>query len=271
MKLELVQLAGRDGDTADNLERILRAIGERAPGSDIVMFPEAYLTGFLDHDNLAECAETVDGDCVAAICAAAREYNVAVVVGLIERAGQRFYNTTLFITPESGVTLRYRKTHLWVGEPGLVLPGDRFTTVQWRGVRIGLLICYDIEFPESACALAALGAELILITDGNMQPYGHVHHTAVAARAQENQLFAVMVNRVGEGVGEVFAGGSTVVDPFGQRLFEAGAQACRHVVELDLSQIAPARALYDYRAEKRLQLAAQITEHPDDRRTLLIP
>lgn len=187
MKLELVQLAGRDGDTADNLEQVLRAIGERTPGSDIVVFPEAYLTGFLDHDNIAQYAEPVDGDCVETLCAAAREHDVAVVVGLIEREGERFYNTTLFITPESGVTLRYRKTHLWVGEPGLVLPGDRFTTVHWRGVRIGLLICYDIEFPESACALAALGAELILITDGNMQPYGHVHHTAVAARAQENR------------------------------------------------------------------------------------
>ena len=274
MKLELVQLAGRDGDVAYNLERILRAIAESAPGSDILIFPESYITGFLDHHNIARVAEPVDGPSVQAICAAARERDVAVVVGLIERDGEReresFYNTTLFITPE-GVALSYRKTHLWVGEPGLVLPGERFSTVQWRGVRIGLLICYDIEFPEGACALAALGAELILITDGNMQPYGHVHHTAVAARAQENQLFAAMVNRVGEGVGEVFAGGSSVVDPFGRRLFEAGAQECRHVVELDMTQIAGARALYDYRTEKRLKLQGALEEQPDGLREFLIP
>ncbi|MGN4052506.1 carbon-nitrogen hydrolase family protein [Pseudomonas sp. SM4] len=270
MRLELVQMAARDGDTAYNLERILRAVADSAPGCDIVMFPESSITGFLDHDNIARLAEPVDGASVQTICAAARQHDVAVVVGLIEREGERFYNTTLLITPE-GVALTYRKTHLWVGEPGLVYPGDRFTTVQWRGVRIGLLICYDIEFPESACALAALGAQLILITDGNMDPYGHLHHTAVAARAQENQVFAAMVNRVGEGVGEVFAGGSSVVDPFGRRLFEAGAQESRHVVDLDLTQIAPSRALYDYRAEKRLKLAAAVTEHPDGRRELLIP
>ncbi len=270
MKLELVQMAGRDGDVADNLACILRAIAECAPGTDIVMFPEAQITGFLNRDNIAQLAEPIDGPCMQAICAAARARDVGVVVGLIEREGECFYNTLSFITPQ-GVALSYRKTHLWVGEPGLVLPGDRFSTVLWRGVRIGLLICYDIEFPESACALATLGAELILIADGNMEPYAHVHHTAVAARAQENQVFAAMVNRVGEGSGEVFAGGSTVVDPFGQRLFEAGSQACRHVVELDMTRIAPARALYDYRAEKRLHLRGSFSEQPDGRRELLIP
>ncbi|MNL62075.1 (R)-stereoselective amidase [compost metagenome] len=80
-----------------------------------------------------------------------------------------------------------------------------------------------------------------------------------------------MVNRVGEGAGEIFAGGSTVVDPFGQRLFEAGSQECRHVVELDMTRIIPARALYDYRTEKRLQLHGALNVQPDGRRELLIP
>jgi (R)-amidase len=270
MKIELVQLTARDGDVDYNVQRALDAIAECGPGTDIVMFPEAHLSGFLNHDNIARLAEPLDGPSVRTICRAARERDVAVVTGLIENDGGQFYNTLLLITPE-GIALSYRKTHLWVSEPGLVLPGDRYATAQWRGVRIGLLICYDIEFPESARALAALGAELILISDGNMQPYAHVHHTAVAARAQENQLFAVMVNRVGEGDGETYAGGSTVVDPFGLRLFEAGAQECRHTVELDLTQIAPARALYDYRVEKRFELPGTLIEHPDGRRELLIP
>ncbi|MVV49740.1 carbon-nitrogen hydrolase family protein [Pseudomonas sp. PB120] len=270
MKLELVQMAGRDGDVAYNLQRTLDAIADCGPGTDIVMFPESHITGFLNHDNIARLAEPLQGPSVQAISRAARERDVAVVIGLIESDGGQFYNTLLLITPE-GVALSYRKTHLWVSEPGLVLPGDRYATVQWRGVRIGLLICYDIEFPESARALAALGAELILISDGNMEPYGHLHHTAVAARAQENQVFAAMVNRVGEGDGETYAGGSTVVDPFGRRLFEAGSQECRHVVELDMTRIAPARALYDYRVDKRFTLPGALIEHPDGRRELLIP
>ncbi|WP_280376450.1 carbon-nitrogen hydrolase family protein [Pseudomonas sp. BN515] len=271
MKLELVQLAGRDGDTAYNLARTLDAIAQCAPGTDIVVFPEAQITGFLNRQNIAERAEPLDGPSVRAIHAAARERDLAVVVGLIENDGGRFYNTTVLITPE-GVALSYRKTHLWVGEPEVVLPGDRFATVEWRGVRVGLLICYDTEFPETSRAVAALGAQIILITDGNMEPYGHVHRTSVSARAQENQVFAVVVNRVGEGDDDtLFAGGSAVVDPFGHVLLEAGRQECRHVIELDMAQLTQARALYDYQAEQRFRLPGERIEHPDGRRELLIP
>lgn len=271
MKLELVQLAGRDGDTAFNLQRTLDAITQCAPATDIVVFPEAQITGFLNHRNIAELAEPLDGPNVQAILQASRERDVAVVVGLIENDGGQYYNTTLFITPE-GIALSYRKTHLWVSEPGLVLPGDRYATVEWRGVRIGLLICYDTEFPETARAVAALGAELILVTDGNMEPYGHVHRTSVSARAQENQVFAVVVNRVGDGDDDVvFAGGSAVVDPCGHVLLEAGRQECRHVIDLDMAQLVEARAIYDYQADRRFQLPGERIEHPDGRRELLIP
>ncbi|WPN27707.1 carbon-nitrogen hydrolase family protein [Pseudomonas sp. P5_109] len=271
MKLELVQLAGRDGDTAYNLRRTLDAIAQCAPDTDIVVFPEAQITGFLNYQNIAEQALSLDNPSVQAILQAAHERNVAVVVGLIENDGGNFYNTTLFITPE-GIQLSYRKTHLWVSEPGLVLPGNRYGTVEWRGVRIGLLICYDTEFPETARAVAALGAELILVTDGNMEPYGHVHRTSVTARAQENQVFAVVVNRVGPGDDDtVFAGGSAVIDPFGHVLLESGRQESRHVIELDMSQLADARAVYDYRKDQRFQLAGERIEHADGRRELLIP
>lgn len=271
MKLELIQLAGRDGDTVYNLQRTLQAIAHCAPGTDIVVFPEAQLTGFLNPQNIAERAEALDGASVQALCQAARERDVAVVVGLIENDGGQFYNTTVFITPD-GIALRYRKTHLWVTEPGLVLPGDRYATVEWRGVRIGLLICYDTEFPETARAVAELGAQLILVTDGNMEPYGHVHRTSITARAQENQVFAAVVNRVGSGDDEmVFAGGSAVVGPDGQLLLEAGRHECRQTIELDMAQLIHARAAYDYRADQRFQLPGQRIEHADGLRELLIP
>jgi (R)-amidase len=271
MKLELVQMAGRDGDTAYNLQRTLDAIATCAPDTDIVVFPEAQLTGFLSPENIAEFAEPIDGHSVRAIKAAVRERNVAAVVGLIESVRGNYYNTTLFITPE-GIALSYRKTHLWITEPGLVLPGDRYATVEWRGVRLGMLICYDSEFPESARALAALGAELILISDGNMEPDGYVHRASVTARAMENQLFAAAVNRVGAGPeGLVFAGGSIAVDPFGQVLFEAGKAESRHTITLDLTQIAAARARYNYRTDQRFQLPGKRLEHSNGCRELMIP
>ncbi|BAU75785.1 carbon-nitrogen hydrolase family protein [Metapseudomonas furukawaii] len=271
MKLELVQMAGRDGDTAYNLQRTLDAIAACSSDTDIVVFPESLITGFPNPQNIARLAEPLAGPSLDAIQQAAREHDLAVVCGLTENDQGRYYNTSVLVTPD-GIALSYRKTHLWVGEGEAVLPGDRFSTVEWRGVRIGLLICYDCEFPETARALAELGAELLLITDGNMEPYGHVHRTAVAARAQENQVFAVMVNRVGQGDhGLTFAGGSMVANPFGRVLFEAGTEECRHGLCLDMTGIAAARALYDYHTDRRLNLPGERINHADGRRELLVP
>ena len=270
MKIDIVQIAGRDADVAYNLARAQQQIAACAPGTDLVVFPETHLTGFLDAAQCAAHAQPLDGPALRAIAAAARERDVAVVIGLVERDGARFYNTTALVTPD-GVALSYRKTHLWVAERRAVLPGDRYATVEWRGVRVGLLICYDIEFPEGARALAELGAQLLLVTNGNMEPYGPVHRTAIMARAQENQLFAVMANRVGAGPdGMVFAGGSAAVDPFGRMLFEAGGGECRHALELDMTQYDAARSVYDYLADRRLRATAERLEHPDGRRELLI-
>lgn len=145
MKVELAQLAGRDKDTAYNLERALAAIAACAADTQLIVFPETHLMGFPSADTVAQIAEPLDGPTVSAVLAAARERNIAVVIGMAESNNGRFYNTTLLITPE-GIALKYRKTHLWASDRGVFEPGDRYATCEWNGVRVGLLICYDIEF-----------------------------------------------------------------------------------------------------------------------------
>lgn len=273
MKVELVQLTGRDGDTAYNLGRTLEAIANSAPDTQLLVFPETHLTGFPTAETIARLAEPLDGPTLSAVQAAVRARGVAVVLGMAEAEADtgRYYNTTLLITP-AGIALRYRKTHLWSSDKGVFSAGDRYATCEWNGVRIGLLICYDIEFPESARALAQLGAELLVVTNGNMDPYGPVHRTAIMARAMENQAYAVMVNRVGEGDGGLlFAGGSAVVDPFGTLLCEAGRDECRQIVDLDLERLQAVRSDYRYLDERRMHLSGERIEHADGRRELLIP
>lgn len=272
MKVELIQLAGRDGDTAYNLERTLEAIHSCASDADLVVFPETQLMGFPTEQNISFIAEPLDGPTITAVIHAAKQKNLGVVVGLAE-AGEdgRFYNTTVLITPE-GIALKYRKTHLWSSDKGIFTPGDRYATTLFKGVRVGLLICFDIEFPESARALGQLSADLILVTNGNMDPYGPTHRTAISGRAMENQAYAVMVNRVGVGDGNlIFAGGSAVVDPYGEILCEAGREPCRIQMEIDMSRVPAARKDYSYLAERRFNLPGQLNEHPDGLRELLIP
>jgi (R)-amidase len=271
MKVELAQLSGQDNGTAHNLQRALAAIATCARDTALIVFPETHLMGFPLSDTVADVAEPLHGPTVQAVVDAARERDVSVVIGVAENDNGQYFNTTLLITPK-GIALRYRKTHLWASDRGVFTAGDRYATCEWNGLRVGMLICYDIEFPESARALAQLGADLIIVTNGNMDPYGPTHRTAIMARAQENQAFALMVNRVGEGEGGlVFAGGSALVDPFGTLVTEAGREECHFSVELDLSQLAAARRDYRYLDDQRLRLPGEVTEHADGRRELLIP
>src|SRR5690606_6435040 len=137
--------------------------------------------------------------------------------------------------------------------------GDRMSTVMWKGIRVGLMICYDIEFPEPARALGQLGAQLLIVTNGNFDPYGPTHRTCVMARALENQAFAVMVNRVGQGDdGLVFAGGSAVVDPFGDLLVEAGRDEATLRLSLDVQLLGKAREPYVYDHHQRMRLNGEI-------------
>ncbi|WP_166216444.1 carbon-nitrogen hydrolase family protein [Pseudomonas atagonensis] len=271
MKVEFAQLAGRDNATVYNLERALSAIAACAADTQLIVFPETYLTGFPTAETVADVAEPLDGPAVQAIVRAARERSIAVVIGIAENHDGHFYNTTLLITGE-GVALRYRKTHLWPLERGVFAPGDRYSTCLWNGVRVGLLICYDIEFPETARALGQLGADVLIVTNGNMDPYAPTHRTAITARAQENQAFAMMVNRVEEGDGGLlFAGGSALVDPFGTVLFEAGREEGQFSVELDLEQLKAARKDYFYLDDQRIKLPGEVVEYDDGTRDLLIP
>lgn len=269
MRIELAQLPCEDGNLKANLATALQAIANSGAASDLIVFPETFLSGFPTPENVASLAQPLQGAAVSMLQAAAREHKISVAIGMAEARDGQAFNTTLLLTPD-GLALAYRKVHLWASDQGVFSPGDRIECCQWRGLQVGALICYDIEFPESARALASLGAELLLVTDGNMDPYGPVHRRAIVARAMENQLFAVLVNRCGNGAGYQFPGQSVVVDPLGEIVTECGAGPEQRVVELDMALLARARAHYHYARERRIDLGGEIRDEAPGRRSFVI-
>ena len=273
MQVELAQLSLVDGDVAHNTRKVIDTI-ERvdvAGGTKLIVFPETTLSGFPTRENVAEVAETLDGPRLLAVRDAARRTGVAVAVGLAERDGGRFYNTTVLVDERGDIILRYRKTHLWASDVGVFTPGDRFATCAWNDLTVGLLICYDIEFPETARAIAALDADLLIVTNGNMDPFGPVHRRAIAARAMENQMFAVMVNRCGAGDDDLtFAGLSTLVDPFGDSTIELGRDEAVAPANLDLTRLEASREHYSYLHDARVALGLSPVEQADGGRVLTI-
>ncbi|KWH50062.1 carbon-nitrogen hydrolase family protein [Burkholderia anthina] len=273
MQVELAQLALVDGDVAHNTRKVIDTIGrvDVAGGTKLVVFPETTLSGFPTRDNVADVAQTLDGPALSAVRDAARQKGVAVAVGLAERDGGRFYNSTVLVDDQGELVLRYRKTHLWASDVGVFTPGDRFVTCPWNGLTVGLLICYDIEFPETARAIGALDADLLIVTNGNMDPFGPVHRRAIAARAMENQMFALMVNRCGSGDDDLtFAGQSALVDPFGESRLELGRDEAVVQTSLDLTRLEASREHYSYLHDARVTLGLAPIEEPNGRRALMI-
>lgn len=188
MQLELAQIPVQDGSVDVNLDRILKAIADSKPDTELLLFPEAALTGFPTPKTVKDVAEALDGSAMSRVRDAARAKSVGVAMGLAENDGGRFFNTTVLIDSSGETKLTYRKTHMWPAEVDMFEPGNRFDICEYNGMKVGILICYDIEFPETGRSVASLGADLLLVTAANMDPYGPVHRRAVVARAMENQV-----------------------------------------------------------------------------------
>ncbi len=232
-----VQFAPELGSTSRNVERIVREIATAAAeGAELIVFPEAALTGYVfeSREEGLGSAVTADGPEIGAIARAAADFRVWVVCGAIERDGDALFNSALLVGSD-GLIDRYRKVHtLCLGVDRFTRPGaEPFRAYDLPFGRIGMHICYDGSFPESARALRLEGAQLLLLPTN--WPRLELKREVVQVRAYENHAFYFAVNRVGIERGVSFEGGSLAADPSGRLLLEADAEAGRCHLELDLS------------------------------------
>lgn len=241
-KVAGVQMEPKLGHLSDNLGRILERFHEAASGgAHLVVFPECALSGYgfsSREEGLAHAA-AIDGPEVAQLVAACRHSNAFCIFGLLERDGSRLFNACGLVGPD-GLVGSYRKVHLpYLGIDMFADPGDRpFAVHDAGGLRVGMHICYDGAFPETARILSLLGADLLVL------PTNWPTHSECAAehmiptRAMENTVYAMAVNRVGVESGFRFIGSSSIVDPSGRVLARAGADT----EEIFMAEVDTARA-----------------------------
>lgn len=192
------------------LERMVAAASQA--GVSLLCFPELFLTGYHVDHRLYEQAEALDGPSVSQVLEIAKRYGVGVIFGMPERDGTRLYNTAVAVTPTGRVAGSYRKIHLFGPHEAEVFErGTEHRVIDMCGLRVGLAICYDIEFPEMARALCRAGAQIICVPTANMQPFVSVATTLVRARALENGLPVLYSNFCGNTETLVFTGGSGIV------------------------------------------------------------
>jgi len=257
MKLAVHQTAGVFRSPADNLARLRRAAGEAAgEGADLLVLPELWLTGYNLGDAVFELAEPADGPSAAAVAEIAAAAGIAVLYGYPEREGARIFNAALLIGRDGRRLANARKAHLFGSEEKLrFTPGDRdFALADLAGTRLGILICYDVEFSEAVRALALAGAQLIAVPTALMDPYGFIASRMVPVRAYENQLFIAYANRIGREGELTYCGSSCIVGPDGHDLARAGRDETLLVVEIDRAALAVQRSVFSYLDDRRPEL-----------------
>jgi len=240
MKAGFFQFPPVFGDVAGNVEKVGRALADKRV--DLLVLPELFNTGyqFVSKDEVARLAEEVpSGFTTQQLIEMSKEKNVHIVAGLVERQGDVFFNSAVLTGPE-GFIGRYRKTHLFFEENLWFSPGDSGFRVWDTPVgRIGIMICFDWFFPESARTLALQGADLIAHPSNLVLPYCP---DSMPTRCLENRVFAVTADRTGKeqrGGKESleFIGTSEIVSPSGKVLFRAGRQTEElGIVEIDVTE-----------------------------------
>ena len=222
IRVAACQIDPQLGEVDRNLEHIERVVAEAATaGAKLVVLPEAAVTGYV-FENLDE-ALTVAQRAVAVaeqrLADAAVKAGVALIVGTLEAEAREVFNTALIFSGD-GRRFRYRKMHLpYLGVDRFATPGpDAPEVYDLAGMRVGVLICYDLRFPEAARICALEGADLVALPTN--WPVGVQFHPGIfaPARAAENHVYLLACDRVGEERGTTFIGRSMLLDCNGKEL-----------------------------------------------------
>jgi predicted amidohydrolase len=252
IQISLIQMDIELGNKRKNLEKTNKLLKKTITQANpklphIVCLPELFSTGY-DLENISDNAEPIpEGETTKLLQNLSMQYSVNVIASHIEKFNSNFYNTAVIIDKEGKFLGKYRKIHLFPLAPldettkltsGNISP----TTFRLDGVNIGVLICFDLRFPEISRRLTVNGAEVLIYLAEFPRPRNEIWTRLLQARAMENQLFVCGVNRVGKDpTNASFFGRSVVYDPLGGKLIEGSENEEILTLQLDTTIIRETR------------------------------
>lgn len=260
-RIAIWQTGSLAGDPEGNIARLAFALAKaKAQGAELLVTPELWLTGYNWPDQISACAQAQGGPAAKQLAALARQNRIAIAYGYPEREKQtaKLFNSVQLIDANGAMASHYRKIHLYGPmEKALFRPGDHFTPpVMVGGVKIAMLVCYDIEFPESARRLALEGAELILVPTALSGTGDFVPRFLVPARAIENLCHIAYVNHCGIEGDLTYCGASGLFGPEGPVEMAAQEESLL-VARIDPTATIRATAQVPYFADRRAALYSE--------------
>ena len=262
MKAAVVQFKAST-NKEDNLTKIISYISKAASkNAALCAFPEFmmfYTSSSQTPKQLANLAETINGNFVTTIAKAAKENQIQVVGSFYEKSRKkdRVYDTSFLISKSGKVLSTYRKIHLYDAlgfkESNKMVSGSRITKPVKTSIgKIGMMICYDLRFPEMARSLATAGAEVLVAPSawvkGNMKEEHWV--TINKTRAIENGCYVIAPDQVGN----IYCGRSLVVDPYGKILLDMKKKQGIGFVNIDLNKVKQTRKILPLLKNRRTDI-----------------
>lgn len=223
-------------DKKKNLDKMIDFI--RLAGSeksDIVVFPELSYTGYiLKDEEFKEVSESVNGFFVNKLKEEAIKNNIYIIGGYVEKSDEKIYNSVVFISNKGEVLINYRKNYLWKKEKRVFSTDDNYYVVDTEFGKIGILICYDMEFPEPARKLGLLGAEIVFVPSCFSKKAENRWDIELNANALFNLNYVVASNVVDK----YCCGKSKIIMPNGKNLITASSDNEELITEeIDLNLI----------------------------------
>ncbi|MBJ6363587.1 carbon-nitrogen family hydrolase [Paenibacillus sp. MAHUQ-46] len=230
------------GDTEANFARLQVKLREAVSGEvkpDVILLPEMWNTGYA-LEQIHELADEEGKATDELLSAFSREHQVHLIGGSIaEKRSEGVYNTAYVYNRDGEKTADYSKIHLFrlMDEEKHLQAGDKLGELTIEGTQAGLMICYDIRFPELTRKLALGGAKILFVPAEWPHPRLNHWRTLLTARAIENQIYVIACNRVGTSGTTHFFGHSMIIDPWGEIIAEAGEEEAIVRAQIDVSLV----------------------------------
>ena len=241
MKVTCLQMDVAFGQPEVNFQRAEQLIADAMKDSpDVLVLPETWNTGFFPQENLPTLCDRDGQQVKTRIGGLAKKYSVNIVAGSVsDLRDDQVYNTAYVFDREGNCITSYDKIHLFspMGENQFYTPGDRLCRFLLDGVQCGLIICYDIRFPELTRSLALDGLEVLFVVSQWLDARIFHLRSLATARAIENQLSLVCCNSSGHTDQIVLGGNSSIIDPLGETIALAGQSEELLTAELDLATL----------------------------------